>query len=78
VFLLLHSSAEFHKVLGNVLVCSLEYIDQTVKLVSDIAIMSIQNGENTYDPERPLSCSVKKVMARPSLPARPVLPILCT
>lgn len=35
----------------------------------------IRQGNGTYEPEWDLSCSVKRVMALPVLPARPVRPM---
>ena len=75
VFLLLDSGAELHELFGYGLVGCLEYVDQTT--VWSVYFL-VPNGSRrvTHDPESALSWSVKRVMAKPSFPARPVLPIL--
>lgn len=73
VTLLFHRGAELHKIFGNWLIRGFEDIDQPVYVISADSRLK---RKGTHAPESPLSCSVKSVMARPSLPARPVLPIL--
>jgi hypothetical protein len=71
VSLLLNGGSELEKVFGHGLVGTPENVDET----REVSRCSFAGAWYTYEPECDLSSTVKKVMASPVLPARPVRPI---
>lgn len=74
VSLLLNGGAELEEIFGYGLVGTSENVDEP----ESVSMYSFAGVSGTYEPECDLSSTVKKVMASPVLPARPVRPMRWT